>query len=382
VSAKDFYAAVVLGDFYDPASVGELVAALDRPARPVYFDDGQPSPNTQHHAIFDSLRKIGAPGPSSRLRELWASPATELQTRTLAVAAYGFVARDDLAVGALGTIAADNAADDGLRQETAATYARLATNRSHIALLETLAKRYLDAAVKKRAEADTAKPAADAADAQFASAKQKLDDAKAAALAASHDPAASTDAIRAATAAAKQADDDVKAAKRRHRDQTAQFRGLDGAAKAYVSYARLFQAHIARIAVAIRCKRDLACYAATLGRTPELAFTDVRPFLADASAFTADDKVALREAEIDRAMVEIGKRGPAAASFVPQLLDATASEERLVRQAALLALGKIAPVPCETCRARLAEVMAASEGKTALADLLVEMAILRNRFAP
>jgi hypothetical protein len=54
VSAKDFYPAVVLGDFYDPAATPDLLAALKRPALPVYFMDDQPSPNTQYNAIFGS----------------------------------------------------------------------------------------------------------------------------------------------------------------------------------------------------------------------------------------------------------------------------------------------------------------------------------------
>ncbi|HEX8110370.1 MAG TPA: hypothetical protein VF516_21710, partial [Kofleriaceae bacterium] len=61
VSAMVFFPAVVLGDFYDARAAPELLAALQRPALPVYYIDDQPSPNTQYNAIFDALRKIGAP---------------------------------------------------------------------------------------------------------------------------------------------------------------------------------------------------------------------------------------------------------------------------------------------------------------------------------
>ena len=72
VSAKDFYPAVVLGDFYDPKSVPDLLAALKRPALPQYYSDDQPSPNTQYNAIFDALRKIGSPDGADTVRAMWA----------------------------------------------------------------------------------------------------------------------------------------------------------------------------------------------------------------------------------------------------------------------------------------------------------------------
>ena len=72
VSAKDFYPAVVLGDFYDPAATPDLLAALKRPAAcRVYFMDDQPSPNTQYNAIFDALRKIGAADAAATVRAMW-----------------------------------------------------------------------------------------------------------------------------------------------------------------------------------------------------------------------------------------------------------------------------------------------------------------------
>ena len=78
VSAKDFYPAVVLGDFYDPASVPDLLVALDRPALPQYYADDQPSGSTQYNAVFDALRKIGAPAGADKVHAMWAggkSPA-------------------------------------------------------------------------------------------------------------------------------------------------------------------------------------------------------------------------------------------------------------------------------------------------------------------
>src|SRR5262249_26323124 len=83
VSGKDFYAAVVLGDFYDGASVPDLLEALKRPPAPVYYEErtdkgeiyDQPSPNTQYNAIFDALRKIGSPDAAATVHALWAGKA-------------------------------------------------------------------------------------------------------------------------------------------------------------------------------------------------------------------------------------------------------------------------------------------------------------------
>src|SRR5439155_1189431 len=71
VSAMVFYAAVVLGDFYDAKAVPELLAALQHPAQPVLYLDDQPSPNTQYNAVFDALRKIGAADGASTVRAMW-----------------------------------------------------------------------------------------------------------------------------------------------------------------------------------------------------------------------------------------------------------------------------------------------------------------------
>jgi hypothetical protein len=352
VSAKDFYPAVVLGDFYDRAVVPDLLTALTRKPAPAYYYDDTPAMNTQHNAIFDSLRKIGAPEAVPQLRALWSDANGDLATRTLAAAAYAFVARDTGGVAELYTIAADNTADDNLRQEAANSCARLATDAARMKGMQTLAQRYLDASAKKRVEADSGpKQAAEAADKEFEAAKQSTTDP-----------------------------DKLKQAKRAHKDKTAPFRTLDNTAKAYTGFARLFQTHIARIAPAVRCKRDLACYAKTLTRTADAAFADVKPYLADAAKFTADDKAALRAAEIERATIELGKRPDEAARFLPQLLDALGDEDRLVRQGVVLALGKIAKAPCDACRARIDEVLHADEGKTTLADLHLELSILRARY--
>jgi hypothetical protein len=319
VSAKDFYPALVLGDFYDPAIVPDLLAVLARPAAPVYFLDDQPSPNTQYNAVFDALRKIGSPEAAGPVGAMWmrgTGKPLELTTRILAISAYPFVTRDATGAAELGKIAADNQADDALRQEAATAFARVSSDLKDIAVLQGLAQKYLNASAQKEREA---------------AGKQK-------------------------GAAAS-------------------------AAKAYQGYARMFQTHIARIEIAARCKRDLPCYAASLAWKPDDAAAASAKYIKDLGAWTEDEKHALVAAAIERAMLEIGKQGAKASQLTDALLDAAASDARLIRQSVLLALPKIAPLPCARCEAKLAAAIRAGEGKTALADLTAETMILRNYFS-
>jgi hypothetical protein len=392
---------VVLGDFYDAKAVPELLAALKQPAAPVYYIDDQPSPNTQYNAIFDALRKIGAPEAAATVRALWmgrAEPARaarggrgraapepagdDLNTRILAIAAYPFLTRDDAGLDELGRIAGDNRADDTLRQEAATAFARLSRDAKDIAVLEGLAQKYFEASAKKRAEADgRPKQAQAAADKELDKAKKALDDAKAAALKATHDTTKSAEDIKAATDAAKKADEAFKAARKTHREAVAPFKAADGAAKAYKGYARMFQTHIARIEMAIRCKQDLSCFAASLKLTPEVAAKNNAPYIRDIKSWTKDEQLGLVDAGVERAMLEIGKRGAKAAALTDTLLDAAKTDNRLIRQSILFALPKIAAVPCATCEAKLQLAIKAAEGKTTLGDLNLETTMMKNYFA-
>ena len=400
VSAMYFYPAVVLGDFYDPKAVPELLAALKHPPLPVYYLDDQPSPNTQFNAIFDSLRKIGSSEGAATVRAMWsghsapaARPArgrapapaaggeSDLNTRLLAIGAYPFLTRDDAGVDDLGKIAADNNADDTLRQEAATAFARLSHDAKDISVLEGLAQKYFDASAKKRGEADgKPKAAADAADKVFAKAKAAVEDAKAAALRATHDNSKTADDIKAAASAAKKAEDDFKVAKKTHTEAVAPYKAADGAAKAYKGYARMFQTHIARIEIAIRCKQELNCYAGSLKAKPEEAAHFNASYIKDIKDWTKDEQLGLVEAGVERAMLEIGKRGSKAAALTGTLLDNAKSDNRLIRQSILLALPKIAQVPCADCEAKLQAAIKAGEGKTTLGDLNLETTMMKNYF--
>lgn len=394
VSAKEFYAAVVLGDFYDPGSTPDLLAALKRdPPTPAYYLDEQPGP-TQYNAIFDALRKIGAVDAAPTVLAMWNTeapkpkkgappePAGDLMTKILAIGAYPFLARDQKGVDALGKIAADNGADDGLRQEAATAFARMSRDKSDISILEGLANKYFEASAKKRKEANgKPKADADAADKEFEAQKKALDAIKVELIKTTKDPSKSAEEIKTMTEKVKKAEEDFKAFKKKHREKVAPFKNADNAAKAYKGYARMFQTHVARIAVALRCKDDLACYANTLKQTPDDSAKNLTPYIKDIKDWTKDEKLGLLEGEIERAMLELGKQGQKASAFTDLLLDNAKSDNRLIRQSILLALPKVAKVPCENCEAKLEAAVKAGEGKTTLGQLNFETTMLRNYFS-
>jgi hypothetical protein len=381
VSARDFYAAIVVGDFYDPASVPVLLAALKQPALPSYYVDDTPSPSTQHNAIFDALRKIGTPDAAAPVRAMWmGGQKSDPMETALAIATYAFVTRDGTGTDELAKIAADNSADDNVRQEAATAYARLAHDDKAIEPLIALSKKYLDASAKKAKEAAPKRKAAEAADKVFAAKKQALEQTKKNLLAIMRDSSKSAADIKAASVAAKKEEEAFKLAKKKHHEQVMPFKQLDSAAKAYLGYARMFQTHVGRIEVAIRCKADLACYAATLKETPADAVDNTKKYIAGVDTWTAEEKADLLAAEIDRAMLELGKSGAKASAYTDALLDATVSEHRLIRQAVLLALPKIAPLPCTSCVTKLDAAIKAGAGKETLVDLQIETEVARNYF--
>jgi hypothetical protein len=380
VSARDYYAAAALGGFHDATAAPDLLAALKRPAAPAYFVDDEPGPS-QHIAILEALRDSSSPDAAAALRALWADRKAELATRVHAIETYPFVTRDGAAADELGRIAADNKAEDELRQAAATAFAQLARDPRAIALLQSLAKRYVDASADKRKEADRARPRADAADQELASARQAFEAKKAALLALVKDSQSTADQIRAETATVKQAEQDYKAAVRAHREKVRSFKEPDAAARAYLGYARMFQTHIARVEIAIRCKEDLRCFAASLSLTTDEAARNLSPYVKDVFGWTTEQERDLIAAAVERAMLELGKRGAKAEGVTTTLLDRVASEHRPIWQSILRALPRIAKLPCAECVEKLDAAVKAAEGKAALADFAREAALLRGYFA-
>jgi len=402
VSAKDFYPATVLGDFYDPATVPELLAVLKRPPLPAYYQPGEGDAEdragpTQHVAVFDALGKIGSAEAAREVYDLWhgvkaprkgESAPPEFGTKILAIVKYPFLARDQKGVDELATIAADNGADreaefhDQLRQVAAEAFARMSSDPKGIAILQGLAKKYFDASAEKRKAAD-GKPKADAAaaDKVLEAKKKEVDELKINLLKLTKDTTKSAEEIRKATKDVKEAELKLKGDKLKHREATRPYKDLDNLAKAYKNFGRLFQYHIARIQAGIRCKENLDCYADTLKMKPEDTKSHVKSYISDLDQWTKDEQLRLLEGNVERAMLEIGKRGQAASKYTDLLLDNAKSDNRIIRQSILLALPKIAKIPCNTCEAKLDAALKAGEGKNMLRELQVETTMMRNYFS-
>lgn len=415
VSARDFYPATVLGDFYDPATVPDLLAVLKRPPQPAYYLPGDEDAEdragpTQHVAVFDALGKIGGASAAKDVYALWKGVKApkrgdvappEFGSKLLAIVKYPFLARDLTGVEELGSIAADNGADreaeyhDQLRQAAAEAFARMSRDPKGIAILQGLAKKYFDASAEKRKAADgKPKAEADKADKAYEQEKKTFEELKAKNQRLISDPTKSAEDIRAATKEVKDAEQKLKGQKLKHREATRPYKELDNLAKGYKSFGRLFQYHIARIETGIRCKDNLDCYADTLKMVakPEDIKKHVKAYIPDIDKesvkdgkkeqeWDKDDLMRLVEGSVERAMLELGKRGEAASKYTDLLLDSAIADNRIIRQSILLALPKIAKLPCETCEVKLDKVLKAGEGKNALRELQTETQMMRNYFS-
>lgn len=369
---KAFYAAVVIGDLHDAKSTSELLAMLHRPAQPAYVVDDVPSATTTHDAAFDALRKLGAKSTGKAIGAIWRDAKAAPEDRARAISVYPYVADDG--ADELIAIAQDNNAADDVRQEAARAAVLLTSKREAIAAYDALAKRYFDEAAKRQGNADKTAPEASAGEAAREKAKQKLNDARAKAVKVAQDGTASAEQIRAATAAAKQAEEEYKDAYRKMKEQAGPHREAENLVKGYTAFGRMFQAEIAAIDLALRCGNDAKCYAETLSRSLDKLVADAVDV--DTKGWSLDERMALRELTLQRAMLELQKRGTGGDAVIALIGD----DDRVVRQAALLSMPHVSPKPCPACVEQLSKAITATEGKTALADLSVEMQILRSYY--
>ena len=79
--------------------------------------------------------------------------------------------------------------------------------------------------------------------------------------------------------------------------------------------------------------------------------------------------------------MEIAKMGPKAAEALPTLLKRADSTDRLVREGVMLALVRVAKIPCNECQARLDEVIKMQEDQQRLDDLTKDTKVIRDYFA-
>jgi hypothetical protein len=120
---------------------------------------------------------------------------------------------------------------------------------------------------------------------------------------------------------------------------------------------------MARIEIAQKCKQDAACYIAALEGK------DV-----------AVGQLGLPRAE--RALLEIRKMGKKAEGIYKKLLDPKylGSSERILRESILLALPRVAPLPCKDCAEAMDQVMESQASQTTLDLLNTETKIVYHYF--
>jgi hypothetical protein len=379
VGARDFYAAVVLGDLHDRAATPDLVAALARPAAPAYYTADDRSPNTQHHAIFDALRRLADPAAAPDVAAIWKDRAGPAEQRALAVGAYAFLAPDAAEVKAIGALATARGADRTLALAAVTAVGRLADDASAMAFFRRVLKahRAAYAAAKKRAEGP-AKTAMEAADAALAAARTE-----AAAAKRGTDDAALTRSV----------DAYARATAKRDAAHGAWWKHELARREAFV-HVREAVLGAARLDVVLRCAHEGAaprtCYTATLATAadPLAAGKAVAERLVDAGHVPAADLrgwesidlIDLGTAPIERAMIELGKLGPTAIEQLPDLLAAATIENRLAHQAVLWALPLVAAPPCPDCATQLDVALRTLAGRVPASELAYETELLRNYF--
>lgn len=389
VSAMDYYAAIIAGDLYDPSLVPSLLKAMAREPKPAYLVNGQAGPPAQN-GVLDALRKIGSATSAQPVLDL-AMTTKDLNLKPMALGVYSFVSKDGAektgtttGLDALGKIVADTAQDFTVRLEAATAYARLARSADRMKVLQDQVKAFADGSKKARDEAEgKPKAALAAAKGPYDAAREELTKAKAA-IARLGGMKKVEEGVKKGTVdpdvlnqltTAQTAVDKVEGA---YDEAKADYGEADAKAKNYKASQRVFEAHIARIEVALRCGTNAECYAGTLTATFDSIKSELGKYVAGLDALTEDEKKEIMSAQIERAMLELGKMGPAAAAQTDKLLTAVKSTDRIVRQSVQLALPKIAGKDCKDCGAKLDEAIAAGEGKTTLGDLNYETTVVRS----
>ncbi len=318
-----FKAATLLGDMRALAARKTLTAALSKKPAVSFFDPktGAPGPS-DHNAIIDALRKMGAYSSADALSAYMQAEATDDMIRPLAIDAYSMLAKDTKALGFLQKTFQNTENEMPMRQAATLAYARLVKTDKQIAPIQAII------------------------DLQLKSAKEAQD----------------------------------KAAKAKTEEDKKEF---NGQANDYFGFAREYEQHRTRARAGVVCQADVACYQELLtldakGIVEKLKIPNHR---ADTSKpMKKQDMQTYRIAALERALLEIAKMGKAAEPAFKDLLKHAESTDRIVRQGVLLALVQVAPTPCDECVTRLDAIIEAQSQQTTLDNLTSDTRIVRNFF--
>jgi HEAT repeat protein len=323
-----YKSAMVLGDMRAREAVPVLIAALKRPARTSFFGPGGVPGPPDHNGVLDALRKIGDGKATEVVLSYMRDEKTDdVFVRPIAIDVYSMLARDAKGLDYLAAeMKNDGQEVEEIRKAAGMAYARLVRSQDQLAPLDFMIDRYAKRAKDEAAKAVKAKKKEDAEDAE-------------------------------ATAAG------------------------------YRDLSTLFWQHKVRALVGITCKADPKCYLRFLQSTGDMVVQELK--IPPPPKLKADEdetmKKSLKDAFLvaaqERALLELGKLGPAAAEALPTLLQLADSTERLLREGVLLALVQVAPRPCPECTTRLDEVIKAQESQDRLSFLTADTRVVRNFFA-
>ncbi len=402
-----YKSAALLGDFVATEAVPSLVAELAKPSKPAFFIGGNPGPS-HHVAVLEALQKINDSSTAQALQNYIAVAPASVKPRAIEV--YSFVARSTNALGDFSKLMVSSA-DQNVRISAGNAYARLATKQSHMQTIYGLVKKYRTEAKKwdKKAkpliaEFDEAKKEFDAYELTFAkedTAFQKLAQSftdlneiyKGLSAEEKAEAKAEYDRINAEYTTGRPAfesrqkkrnvmlDRLEKAENKKREPQTK--------ARTFLSSQRTFEMNLARVYARLQCS-DAACFAKLLDKEPKELLSDLGKYIDDGDVWKESEKSSLYQAMAERSLVEIAKSGKAASAVLETLLGDKAegsarnkhikSTKRIVRQAMLLAIVKIAPRPCEVCVTVLDKVVNDQRGQSTLKALTADTRVVASYF--
>ncbi len=327
-----FKSASLLGDLRSKDAVKVLTAQLSKPEAVSFFDpkSGAAGPS-DHNAILDALRKMGAFESAPKIYKYIQAESTKPTTRPLAIDAYSMLAKDTKALSYLQKTF--EAPDTGLRQVATLAYARLVKTDKQVAPIQAI----IDRQVKSAKEAD---------------AKGK-----------------------------KSTSDEEK-------------NKSEGEANDFMGFAREYEQHRTRARTGAYCKgkpkskdgesqSEIECYQELLKLNAKdvVAKLSIPNHRVDTSKpMKKQDMQTYRIAALERALLEIAKMQKAGEPAFDDLLKHAESTDRIIRQGVLLALVQVSPSPCDKCVVRLQSIIDAQSSQTTLDNLTSDTRIVMNYF--
>jgi hypothetical protein len=258
----------------------------------------------------------------------------------------------------LGKMIKDDEAEEQIRMAAGLSYGRLVRSKDEYEPILFMIKRY-------KKEADKYDEKAKKAKAAFESAKKSYENANKKAL-------ESKDDKKLAKAAKK--------AKGMMDEKEQESAMADGRVAGYRGFQRTFEQNLTRAHTGVECKKDPQCYVSILDKTPDDIGKDLAAYIKDWKDWSDQEKTDLKVAAVDRALLELRKMGNKAESVTGKLLEKVDSTDRITRQGILLALVKVAKLPCGECADRLSAVIKEQKDQSTLQALAVETQAVHNYF--